>query len=155
MVQPEHGPAGYPASFSSWYFVSKFFVNKIAIQRRSATSHLRGDEEYFQQLWVVVAYIAGVILFTAFCCTVSQRFSNARHQSQTIHAHHPGGRHRFSVIVCLLFALMPHVILPGLDKPDNNIPSIIITDQPMALDSKIPQGEMDKSGPITKATSSW
>jgi succinate dehydrogenase / fumarate reductase cytochrome b subunit len=94
--------------------VSKFFVGtKVALYANGGqndASHNLFEEmkEYFQQLWVVIAYMAGVIslfwhLLHGFPSAFQTLGINHKKYIPIIKCAGIG----FSVIVCLLFALMP------------------------------------------------
>ncbi len=94
--------------------ISKFFVNtKIALygnggENDAAYNLFEEMKEYFHQLWVVIAYIAGVIslfwhLLHGFPSAFQTLGINHKKYTPIIKAAGLG----FSVIVCVLFALMP------------------------------------------------
>ncbi|HMU73164.1 MAG TPA: succinate dehydrogenase cytochrome b subunit [Ferruginibacter sp.] len=90
--------------------ISKFFVNtKIALYSGDQPHNTFEEmKEYFQQLWVVVAYIAGVVslfwhLLHGFPSAFQTLGINHKRYTPIIQA----AGTAFSVIVCLLFALMP------------------------------------------------
>ncbi len=94
--------------------VSKFFVDtKVALYANGGendASHNLFEEmrEYFQQLWVVIVYIVGVVslfwhLVHGFPSAFQTLGINQKKYTPIIKAVGVG----FSVIVCLLFALMP------------------------------------------------
>lgn len=94
--------------------VSKFFVDtKIALYADGGAndaSHNLFEEmkEYFQQLWVVIAYLVGVVslfwhLLHGFPSAFQTLGLNHKKYSPIISAAGLG----FSIIVCVLFALMP------------------------------------------------
>jgi len=94
--------------------VSKFFVDtKIALYANGGendASHNLFEEmkEYFQQLWVVIAYLAGVIslfwhLLHGFPSAFQTLGINHKKYTPLIRAAGTG----FSILVCVLFALMP------------------------------------------------
>jgi len=90
--------------------ISKFFVNtKIALYSGDEPHNTFEEmKEYFQQLWVVIAYIAGVIsLFWHLLHGFSSAFQTMgiNHKRYTPIIRTAGTA--FSVIVCVLFALMP------------------------------------------------
>jgi succinate dehydrogenase / fumarate reductase, cytochrome b subunit len=90
--------------------ISKFFVNtKIALYSGDEPHNTFEEmKEYFQQLWVVIAYIAGVIslfwhLLHGFPSAFQTLGINHKKYTPIIKAAGVG----FSAIVCLLFSLMP------------------------------------------------
>jgi succinate dehydrogenase / fumarate reductase cytochrome b subunit len=90
--------------------ISKFFVNtKIALYSGDEPHNTFEEmKEYFQQLWVVIAYIAGVIslfwhLLHGFPSAFQTLGINHKKYTPIIKAAGIG----FSAIVCLLFSLMP------------------------------------------------
>lgn len=90
--------------------ISKFFVNtKIALYSGDEPHNTFEEmKEYFQQLWVVIAYIAGVIslfwhLLHGFSSAFQTMGINHKRYTPIIKA----AGTAFSVIVCVLFALMP------------------------------------------------
>ena len=94
--------------------ISKFFVNtKIALygnggENDAAYNLFEEMKEYFHQLWVVIAYIAGVIslfwhLLHGFPSAFQTLGINHKKYTPIIKAAGLG----FSIIVCVLFALMP------------------------------------------------
>jgi succinate dehydrogenase / fumarate reductase, cytochrome b subunit len=91
--------------------ISKFFVNtKIALYGEGDAPHNTFEEmkEYFQQLWVVIVYIAGVVslfwhLIHGFPSAFQTMGINHKKYTPIIKAAGIG----FSVIVCVLFCLMP------------------------------------------------
>ncbi|HRI23087.1 MAG TPA: succinate dehydrogenase cytochrome b subunit [Ferruginibacter sp.] len=90
--------------------ISKFFVNtKIALYSGDEPHNTYEEmKEYFQQLWVVVAYIAGVVsLFWHLLHGFPSAFQTLgiNHKRYTPIIQMAGTA--FSVIVCILFALMP------------------------------------------------
>jgi succinate dehydrogenase / fumarate reductase cytochrome b subunit len=101
--------------------ISKFFVNtKIALyanggENDAAYNLFEEMKEYFQQLWVVIAYVAGVIslfwhLLHGFPSAFQTFGINHKRYTPIIKTIGIG----FSVIVCVLFALMPIVFYAGL-----------------------------------------
>jgi succinate dehydrogenase / fumarate reductase, cytochrome b subunit len=91
--------------------ISKFFVNtKIALYGEGDAPHNTFEEmkEYFQQLWVVIVYIAGVVsLFWHLIHGFPSAFQTMgiNHKKYTPIIKVAGIA--FSVIVCVLFCLMP------------------------------------------------
>jgi succinate dehydrogenase / fumarate reductase, cytochrome b subunit len=91
--------------------ISKFFVNtKIALYGGGDAPHNTFEEmkEYFQQLWVVIVYIAGVVslfwhLIHGFPSAFQTMGINHKKYTPIIKAAGIG----FSVIVSALFCLMP------------------------------------------------
>ena len=94
--------------------ISKFFVNtKIALYgnggENDASYNLFEEmKEYFKQLWVVIAYLAGVVslfwhLVHGFPSAFQTMGINHKKYTPIIKAAGIG----FSIIVCVLFALMP------------------------------------------------
>jgi succinate dehydrogenase / fumarate reductase cytochrome b subunit len=100
--------------------ISKFFVNtKIALYANGgeddgAYNLFVEMREYFQQLWVVIAYIAGVIslfwhLIHGFPSAFQTFGINHKRYTPIIKVAGIG----FAVIVCVLFALMPIAFFAG------------------------------------------
>ncbi len=100
--------------------ISKFFVNtKIALYgnggENDASYNLFAEmKEYFQQLWVVIAYLAGVIslfwhLVHGFPSAFQTLGINHKKYTPIIKAAGIG----FAVIVCVLFTLMPLAFFAG------------------------------------------
>ena len=90
--------------------ISKFFVStKIALYSGDEPHNTYEEmKEYFQQLWVVIAYITGVIsLFWHLLHGFPSAFQTLgiNHKRYTPIIRMAGTA--FSVIVCILFALMP------------------------------------------------
>jgi succinate dehydrogenase / fumarate reductase, cytochrome b subunit len=91
--------------------ISKFFVNtKIALYGKGDAPHNTFEEmkEYFQQLWVVIVYIGGVVslfwhLIHGFPSAFQTMGINHKKYTPIIKVVGIG----FSVIVCVLFCLMP------------------------------------------------
>jgi len=90
--------------------ISKFFVNTKVALYSGDEPHNTFEEmkEYFQQLWVVIAYIAGVIslfwhLLHGFPSAFQTMGINHKRYTPIIKA----AGTAFSIIVCVLFALMP------------------------------------------------
>lgn len=90
--------------------ISKFFVDTKVALYSGDEPHNTFEEmkEYFQQVWVVIAYLAGVIslfwhLLHGFPSAFQTLGINHKRYTPIIKA----AGTAFSVIVCLLFALMP------------------------------------------------
>lgn len=101
--------------------ISKFFINtKVALyanggENDAAYNLFEEMKEYFQQLWVVIAYVAGVIslfwhLLHGFPSAFQTFGINHKRYTPLIQTIGIG----FSVIVCILFALMPIAFYAGL-----------------------------------------
>ncbi len=97
--------------------ISKFFVNTKVALYSGDQPHNTFEEmkEYFQQLWVVIVYISGVVslfwhLIHGFPSAFQTLGINHKKYTPIIKAAGVG----FSVIVCFLFCLMPLAFYLGL-----------------------------------------